>query len=96
MTDETTGPLWSVPSDCRFLWERFGEVCLLFNPLSGTTHLLNELVIDILEEFQKDPVTLDRLIVQLGLEKEREAVRPRIQQVLAEMDYLGLIRPLDP
>ena len=95
MTDAAAGPLWSVPRDGGFLWERFGEVCLLFNPLSGSTHLLNELVIDILEVLQHGPLNLAGVIAALDLSADAAAVRPRVRQVLAEMDRLGLVRPVD-
>ena len=87
---------WTIPNACTLIWERFDSGCLIFNPLSGTTHLLFDPVLDILLLLQKNSLTLTQVILglDLGLEgEEAEQVREQIGRLLLDLARLGTIQP---
>jgi PqqD family protein of HPr-rel-A system len=89
---------WGVQERCQLLWERFDSGCLIFNPLSGTTHLLFDPVLDIILLLQQTPMT-DQQVIQgldLGLEsgEQNREVLDKIGKILRDLDRLGIIRPI--
>lgn len=88
--------VWSVVGSKPFILERFEDDWLLFNPLSRTTHLVNGLVVEILELLRTKPVTLEILLNYLDLAEEEKETYERIGSIVSELDGLGLIQPSDP
>lgn len=94
-----TAMAWTVPARVDWRWESFEEACFLYHPLSGETHLLNELARKLLESLAERPATLETLIHQHGqlAGAAAQQVGPEIIRAwLAELDRLGLIFPLAP
>jgi PqqD family protein of HPr-rel-A system len=89
---------WCVPDRCSLLWEQFDNGCLIFNPLSGTTHLLFDPVLDILKLFEEKPMTVNTIINSLDLalddEKQKEEIMARVWQIILDLDQLGIIQPV--
>ncbi|MBF0371534.1 MAG: HPr-rel-A system PqqD family peptide chaperone [Magnetococcales bacterium] len=91
-----TQPLWAAPLYHHFLWGRLDQDHLLMNPLSGKTHLLNELAAEILTELGRGPATVKGLIERLDLAEEEVEAWPQFLRVLDELDRFGLVTPMDP
>jgi PqqD family protein of HPr-rel-A system len=89
---------WFVPDRCSLLWEHFDNGCLIFNPLSGTTHLLFDPVLDILKLFEQKPMTAIAVINSLDLvfddEKQEKEIMARVWQIILDLDRLGIIQPV--
>jgi PqqD family protein of HPr-rel-A system len=68
----------------------------VFNPLSGSTHLLDIVSGEVLRALQAGPATTavvcEHVARFLGVENDERVTR-RIAGVLAELDQLGLIEP---
>jgi PqqD family protein of HPr-rel-A system len=75
-------------------WERWAEEAVVFNELSGKTHYLNATAMAILETLEREPMSAASLAGQLYAE-EAAAFLPRVEQVLAEFERLGLIEPVE-
>jgi PqqD family protein of HPr-rel-A system len=87
---------WFLPDGDGLVWHNYGDSSLLFNPRSGRTHLLEQWVVDVLEEFRNGPASVAALLERLGLAKEDGAVRGKIQNIISSLDQLGLILPVGP
>lgn len=93
ISDETT---WKVSGagklHCRF-WE--GDY-VVFNPLSGDTHLLDvvagRVLMDILDNPSTAAVLVDRAAGFLGVERD-EALSSYVKDILLKLDEIGLIEP---
>ncbi|MBF0447531.1 MAG: HPr-rel-A system PqqD family peptide chaperone [Magnetococcales bacterium] len=85
--------VWTLLADSPLLWQRFENGCLLFNTGSGTTHLLNDPVPDILTELQSAPATVVELLDRLDLGSEDEQVVHQLSALLQDLDQLGLVWP---
>jgi PqqD family protein of HPr-rel-A system len=89
---------WVVPDQCCLLWEQFDNGSLIFNPLSGTTHILFEPAITIIQLLQQKQMTLSELIQALdfGLEagEESQEIIARVWQILLDLDKLGIVHPV--
>ncbi|MBF0193472.1 MAG: HPr-rel-A system PqqD family peptide chaperone [Magnetococcales bacterium] len=89
---------WIVPQRCSLLWEQFENGCLIFNPLSGTTHLLFDPALEILKLLEQKPMTAQTVIQSLDLALESKAqnseVLANIWKIIIDLDRLGIIQPL--
>ncbi|MBF0357174.1 MAG: HPr-rel-A system PqqD family peptide chaperone [Magnetococcales bacterium] len=88
---------WVVPDQCCLLWEQFDNGTLIFNPLSGTTHLLFEPAVTIIQLLQQKQMTFPELIqgLDFGLEVGEESleIEERVWQILLDLDKLGIVHP---
>ena len=83
-------PLGVDPSLIRF-WD---DVAIAFNRLSGQTHLLNPLAVEILlliVEGKRSTDDLERAVSELVGEAPAEGWRDHVGTFLAELQELGLI-----
>ncbi|MBF0444519.1 MAG: HPr-rel-A system PqqD family peptide chaperone [Magnetococcales bacterium] len=90
---------WFVPDRCSLIWEQFNNGCLIFNPLSGATHLLFDPVLDILKLFEENPMTANTIINSLDLaiedEEQKKEIMARVWQIILDLDHLGIIQPVE-
>lgn len=87
---------WCAPYGQQFSWEPFDDAWFLFNPLSGTTHVLNALAFDIITTLTHSPATIGELLSLLDLAEENSPNPPGFDKLLRELDHLGLIAPAAP
>ncbi|MBF0421609.1 MAG: HPr-rel-A system PqqD family peptide chaperone [Magnetococcales bacterium] len=87
---------WQRRADLSFSSVPFDGSFILFNPRSGQTHLVNELVMDILEALLHHPMDGRELVASLNLEADEKEALPKMERILSELDHLGLIFPVDP
>ncbi len=83
-----------MPPGSDWLVEHFEREVVLFNPRSGSTHLLAEPVYALLEELQQAPASLDGLIDRMRLTEDRQRLVETLRGTLLDLDRLGLIQPL--
>ena len=82
----------------RLEWSHLGDESVLFNPLSGQTHLLTILAIDILERLQESPATEEQLVTYLCDLYAIDAGTDFLRQVidsLEDLQHLELIEATD-
>ncbi len=85
---------WSVPAKVKLAVERWGDHAVVYNSLSGETHYINELAIEVLALLQNTPETLASLgdkICLLFEVDDRSALQQQLSQLIIEFDNLGLI-----
>ncbi len=78
---------WRLIDRDRILWERWPGECIIYNDLSGQTHLLNLSAAAALELLGAEPESAETLAEKLKVE------RAEIERLLQEFDQLGLIEP---
>ena len=84
--------LWKSPDNLR--WEENETEAAVYNPSSGSTHLLNHAAIEAIQLLQQQPLSEGELTRRLG---ELQAIKPNdeftksIRQILTDFDHLGLI-----
>ncbi|MEO5328854.1 MAG: HPr-rel-A system PqqD family peptide chaperone [Magnetococcus sp. THC-1_WYH] len=68
---------------------------VLFNPASGSTHLVNDLVLDILDALVREPADGLELAQRLQLEASEDGTLLELERILQNLDQLGLIAPVN-
>lgn len=86
---------WRLPAGAELLWQSWDSETIVFNALSGQTHLLDALSAATLKEIERDPATVDELARRLA---ERfgigsDDLPERLAVVCAQFDELGLAEP---
>ncbi|MBF0132888.1 MAG: HPr-rel-A system PqqD family peptide chaperone [Magnetococcales bacterium] len=74
---------------------RFDHNHVLFNPASGSTHLVNDLILDILDALAHEPAGGLELAQRLQLEAGEDGTLLELERILQNLDQLGLITPVD-
>ena len=91
--DEIT---YTVARADELLWEYWGSTVCVFAPVSGETHVLNELPAEILRRLCESPASVKQLAVafaaECGLEDTRD-LRSKLSSIIAELSDLELIDP---
>jgi len=86
---------WVVDGDAALLLRQWGDECVVYNSVSGDTHLLNALGGVALTSLLQAPATADglaqRVASQLGFEAD-EALLETIGTLLGDFERIGLIR----
>ena len=73
-------------------WE--DDEYLIFNPLSGDTHLLNESSMFILKTLHQQPMTLEQFINSLADDKEiMDEMKKHLPSTIQILAQIGLIEP---
>ena len=88
-------PLWRVHGCDPQAIKIWAEDTVVFNALSGQSHVLNTLAGEILLRLLERPADCDGLAAQLSTTLEApidDDLRAAIDNALAEMDELGLIK----
>ncbi|GAB6068233.1 hypothetical protein JCM13664_15520 [Methylothermus subterraneus] len=86
--------LWRIHPKARLLWEEWPEEAVVFNALSGQTHYLNATAMAILKMLELGPQSAKDLADGLYA-GQADRFLPKIEQVLAEFERLGLIEPVE-
>lgn len=78
-------------------WQKFeNENSIIFNEASGQTHIVNELCADTIELLQQSPLDAKALAEMLAQRNDftlDEEWTAYIDEMLADLDQLGLIEP---
>jgi PqqD family protein of HPr-rel-A system len=86
--------MWQLKSGQHFRFRQFGDECVLYNDLSGDTHLLGGSAMHLLSMLQQGPHAPDVLLDALAqvLDCAREPIfDDQASAVLAELAALSLI-----
>jgi len=89
---------WRLPAGAELLWQTWDSETIVYNSLSGQTHLLDALSAATLKEIERDPGTIAELTRRLA---ERFQIGTgdlpqRLAVVCAQFDELGLAEPHAP
>lgn len=92
-----SGATYRIFRNCRFSWKRWDNEFVVYNPLSGDTHLLDRFSGEILKSLQDMPKS--QLDLAFSLSKEigtnaDEVLTKRIGELLLKFSELNLIEPL--
>jgi len=88
---------WSVPDVTTLHIQLWGDHAIVFHSLSGETHCLNGLAIEVLTRLKVAPATHASLTKQICMTFEvddKAVLEQKITRVLTEFDSLGLIESL--
>ncbi|HIJ84462.1 MAG: HPr-rel-A system PqqD family peptide chaperone [Magnetococcales bacterium] len=86
---------WKRGGDVSLLFKHFGNNSVLFNPRSGSTHLVNDLIVDILDALAYEPADRLELSRRLQLDPNEGETMAELERILRNLDQLGLIMPVD-
>ena len=93
----TSRSVWLVELGCFFHWQRFkSENSIIFNEASGQTHIVNQLCADAIDLLQQSPIDSKSLAEALAQRNDfalDEEWIAYINEMLADLDQLGLIEP---
>ena len=96
MADHKKWHILEVPS---LIWEVWPDEVVVFNPLSGETHQLNDMAAQVLSWLESSPQTIENLVVsycdQFGIDESDKDVERLISGLLKEFDDLGLAEPVE-
>lgn len=92
----TSPPTWRLAPGQRLQYRCWDGECVLYNDLSGDTHLLDEFALALLEQLQRAPQAAADLAAAFGLESDsdmhlaghKDAV---LDEVLADLAALHLV-----
>ena len=94
ISDATT---WQVSGAGKLHWRCWEGEYVVFNPLSGDTHLLDIVAGGVLMDILDGPSTAGELVGRAGafLDVEGgEALSSYVKDILQKLDELGLIEPI--
>lgn len=84
---------WKRESGPPLVHVPLGDHHVIFNPMSGHTHWINELVVDILEMLTQGPMDARELMTEMQLDPAEGGTLAEIKRILLDLDRLGLIFP---
>ena len=87
---------WCIVQGAELLIEQWGDDAIVYNPLSGETHQLNDFSVSVLEQMLKKHFTVDSLIEEVCRSFELEnntEIKNILTQLLNNFDQIGLIEP---
>ena len=96
----TSSPIWRLAPGQRLLHRCWDGECVLYNDLSGDTHLLDEFALALLQQLQAEPQPAALLAASFGFEAESALMAPGedlqssaelLHEVLTELAALHLI-----
>lgn len=88
---------WKVTGAAKLHWRCWDGDYVVFNPLSGDTHLLEAVAGRVLMDILASPATTDELILRTAdfLDVETgDGLSEYVKDVLSKLDELGLIEPV--
>ena len=99
MANLSTSGLWKVGGNRQLLWRSWDNESVVFDPLSGDTHVLNQIASQALKILEVDAVDAaklsHRIADQLNLQDD-EALLRHMERLLIKFEDLGLIEPQSP
>ena len=88
----TSLPIWRLAPGQRLQYRCWDGECVLYNDLSGDTHLLDEFALALLEQLKAEPQAAAQLATAFGLDAQDEDAA--LQTVLDDLAALFLIESL--
>lgn len=87
--------IWNLRDGVRLIWRRLGDDYVVFNEVSGETHLPSTLSEWILREIETSPTTPEYLAEKLARDAgiTLNLSRSRVSEVLAKFKEVGLVSP---
>lgn len=92
----TESAIWQTLPKLKPVIHRWPEHCLVYNPLSGHTHLLEPVAGDMLAAIDQAPQSMRALCEGVAASLEmpiEDALVEQVARVLDHLDELGLIEP---
>ncbi|QOL50966.1 HPr-rel-A system PqqD family peptide chaperone [Massilia litorea] len=92
----TASPTWRLVSGQRLRYRCWDGECVLYNDLSGDTHLLDEFALALLAQLQAAPQAVVQLAAAFGLDPDADAHdgAAMLHDVLDDLAALHLVEPL--
>ena len=92
----SASPIWRLASGQRLQYRCWDGECVLYNDLSGDTHLLDEFALALLEQLQRAPQAAAQLAAAFGLDPDAAGVDAAhdaavLADVLADLAALHLV-----
>jgi len=87
---------WQLVKNAGLLIERFGTEAIVYNPLSGETHQMNDFSVSVLEQMLEKHFTVNSLTGEVCSSFELEnntEIKNILTQLLNNFDQIGLIEP---
>ena len=87
---------WHIVQGVDLLIEQWGDDAVVYNPLSGETHQMNDFSVSVLEQMLQKHFTVDSLIEEVcrSFELENNAeIKNILTQLVDNFDKIGLIEP---
>jgi PqqD family protein of HPr-rel-A system len=91
---------WSIARGQALAWDDYESEAIVFDPVSGSTHLLNATAVEALLALERSARPLESREVRqavvgaLGLAPD-DIPEPAIDELLEHLDRIGLIEPHD-
>lgn len=92
---DVAGPAWRLMRGQSLAYRCWDDETVLYNDLSGATHLLGPAALCVLEVLRPGPATAAALASRLRAEFEidDEAIRDELEALLGELSRLSLVEP---
>ncbi len=81
--------VWWRESDQPLVWSDSDQFFAVFDPVSGETHLLNELPAMLLQQVDAQPRTAAELLATILGEEAGEIAPQQIDQIIATLKFLA-------
>jgi len=95
LTAHTPIILWEIEGKARFLFRHWGDECAVYDNVTGDTHLLAPVGIEVLLELQQAPASAGSLCKRVASRFETEPnaeFSSMLESVLIDFERLALIR----
>jgi PqqD family protein of HPr-rel-A system len=92
----SASPIWRLAPGQRLQYRCWDGECVLYNDLSGDTHLLDEFALALLEQLQRAPQASTQLAAAFGLDSDADAHdgAAMLHDVLDDLAALHLVELL--
>lgn len=93
----TSSPIWRLAPGQRLLHRCWDGECVLYNDLSGDTHLLDEFALALLQQLQAQPQSAEQLADCFDVDADgapQPAPHDLLHAMLTDLSTLHLIDPL--
>lgn len=82
----SASPIWRLAPGQRLQYRCWDGECVLYNDLSGDTHLLDEFALALLEQLQRAPQAATQLAAAFGLDPDAAAGPDAAHESAAVLD----------
>ena len=89
--------VFRVPNAAGLLWSEWDDACIVYDPRSGHTQVLNDFARELLALYEDGPKNLNALLVEFEKIIEApldEATKTQIVDTVSGFDKMGLIEAL--
>jgi len=84
---------WSTES---LLWKQWADVPIVYNVISGNTHVISPVAAKILRQLEQQPSTAAQLALTIASEFDVDSDQEVVELVVrlvSDLDELGLVKP---